>query len=123
MRLLLDTHVFIWTVYSDKLLPNRFAGLIADPANEVYVSAVAVWEISIKRKLGRLDFKGDVPAAIEQMQFREVAITGRHAEAAGNLPLLHRDPFDRLVVAQAVLEQLTLLTVDEQILAYHPPTL
>jgi len=96
---------------------------IASPQNQVYVSAVTVWEIAIKRALGKLKFAGSAGIAIAEDGFVPLPITVEQAEWAGRLPPLHRDPFDRLLVAQAHLEGLVLVTVDEQILRYQVPHL
>ena len=123
MRLLLDTHAFLWWDSDDSKLPKVLRSAIALPQNEVFVSAVTVWEIAIKRASGKLVFGGAVGRSIEIHGFRSLPITVEHAEWAGGLPPLHRDPFDRLLVAQAHLEGLVLVTVDEQILRYQVPHL
>jgi PIN domain nuclease of toxin-antitoxin system len=123
MNLLLDTHVFLWW---DSNLPDlgvNARAAIRDPANLVFVSAVSVWEIAIKCRLGRLPFQGSPTANIARNGFTALAILPEHGEAAGALPLLHADPFDRLLIAQAGLEQLTLVTVDEKIRQYSVPQL
>jgi len=123
MKLLLDTHIFLWWDSNDDKLPQALRSEIALPGNHVYVSAVTVWEIAIKRASGKLIFSNAVGKAIKENDFRSLPITVEHAEWAGSLPQLHRDPFDRLLVAQAHLEGLTLVTVDEQILRYQIPHL
>jgi PIN domain nuclease of toxin-antitoxin system len=123
MKLLLDTHSFLWWDSDDPKLPESFHSAIALPQNEVFVSAVTVWEIAIKRASGKLVFGGTVGRSIEIHGFRSLPITVEHAEWAGGLPPLHRDPFDRLLVAQAHLEGLVLVTIDEQILRYQVPHL
>ena len=123
MKLLLDTHAFLWWDSNDPHLPVSFRSAIASPANEVFVSAVTVWEIAIKRASGKLIFGQAVGKAIEEHGFVPLPITVDQAEWAGGLPQLHRDPFDRLLVAQAQLEGLILVTVDEQILRYQVPHL
>jgi PIN domain nuclease of toxin-antitoxin system len=123
MKLLLDTHVFLWWETNDSKLPEIIRTAIATPQNEVFVSAVTVWEIAIKRASGKLIFGGAVGRSIEVHGFRPLPITVEHAEWAGGLPQLYRDPFDRLLVAQAHLEGLVLVTVDEQILRYQVPHL
>lgn len=124
MRLLLDTHIFLWADVDDPRLSQDFRRAIASPQNEVLVSAVTVWEISIKRSSGKLTFAGSISRAVaEHPKFQALPITPEHAEWAGDLPDLHRDPFDRLLVAQAQLEGLTLVTLDEQILRYQVPRL
>ena len=123
MKLLLDTHAFLWWDSSDDRLPGVLHSAVAAPANEVFVSAVTVWEIAIKRASGKLIFGRALGKAIEGHGFRALPITVEHAEWAGTLPQVHRDPFDRLLVAQAQLEGLVLVTVDEQILRYQVPHL
>ncbi len=123
MRLLLDTHAFLWWDSGDSLLPDTFQFAIASPTNQVYVSAVTVWEIAIKRASGKLNYGRSVGKAIEEHGFQPIPITVEQAEWAGGLPQLHRDPFDRLLVAQAQLEGLILVTADEQILRYQVPHL
>ncbi len=123
MKLLLDTHAFLWWDSNDALLPDTLRAAIASPQNQVFVSAVTVWEIAIKRGLGKLVFARGVGKAIEDHGFTALAITVEHAEWVGSLPQLHRDPFDRLLVAQAQLEGLILASVDEQILRYQVPHL
>jgi PIN domain nuclease of toxin-antitoxin system len=123
MKLLLDTHVFLWWDSRDVRLPESLHAAIASPRNEVFVSAVTVWEIAIKRASGKLIFGRPVAKSIEEYGFSSIPITIHHAEWAGGLPQLHRDPFDRLLVAQAHLEGMVLVTVDAQILRYQVPHL
>jgi PIN domain nuclease of toxin-antitoxin system len=123
MKLLLDTHAFLWWDVNDARLPDTHRSAIASPRNEVFVSAVCVWEIAIKRAVGKLNFGQAVGNAIKEHGFVPLPITVEQAEWAGGLPQLHRDPFDRLLVAQAQLEGLILVTVDEQILRYQVPRL
>ena len=123
MKLLLDTHAFLWWDANDARLPVALQSAIASAQNEVYVSAVTVWEIAIKRASGKLIFGQAVGNAIEEHGFLPMPISVKHAEWAGGLPQLHRDPFDRLLVAQAQLEGLILVTVDDQILRYQVPHL
>jgi PIN domain nuclease of toxin-antitoxin system len=123
MKLLLDTHSYLWWDSDDSKLPESHRAAIASPRNEVFVSAVTVWEIAIKRSIGKLIFEQPVGRSIEAHGFRTLPITVEHAEWAGGLPPIHRDPFDRLLVAQAHLEGLVLVTVDDQILRYQVPHL
>lgn len=123
MKLLLDTHAFLWWDSSDSHLPDSLRTEIASPLNHVFVSAVTVWEIAIKRASGKLFFGRAIERAIQEHDFEPLPITVAHAEWAGSLPQLHRDPFDRLLVAQAQLEGLVLVTVDDQILHYQVPHL
>jgi PIN domain nuclease of toxin-antitoxin system len=123
MKLLLDTHAFLWWDSNDTHLPDDLREAIASPQNEIFVSAVTVWEIAIKRSSGKLTFGKKVGKAIEDHGFIALPITVAEAEWAGSLPQLHRDPFDRLLVAQAQLGGMFLVTVDEQILRYQVPHL
>jgi PIN domain nuclease of toxin-antitoxin system len=119
MKLLLDTHAFLWWDSNDARLPAALHSAIASPQNEVFFSAASVWEIAIKRASGKLIFEGSVQESILAHDFLPLPITVEQAELAGSLPQLHRDPFDRLLVAQAQLEGLVLVSVDEQILRYR----
>jgi PIN domain nuclease of toxin-antitoxin system len=123
MKLLLDTQAFLWWDSNDARLPSALHSAISSPRNQIYVSAVSVWEIAIKRGLGKLIFAGAVGKTIEGHGFAGLPVTVEQAEAAGALPLLHRDPFDRLLIAQAQVEGLILVTVDEEILRYAVPHL
>ena len=117
-RLLLDTHVLLWAFEDNPELGPGAREAIADPGNEVFVSAATVWEIAIKRSLGKVEFPGNVSAAVEAAGFAELAVTFFHAEQAGDLPPHHRDPFDRMLVAQAQAEGLVLVTNDAAIPRY-----
>ena len=124
MRILLDTHVYLWCEQKTECVPKGMLSVLAAPRNELYVSAVTAWEIAIKRAAGKLEFNGSISSAIrEQPRFHPLPVTMEHAEQAGSLPLLHRDPFDRLLVAQAQIEGMILATVDDQILRYKVPCL
>ncbi|HEV2135197.1 MAG TPA: type II toxin-antitoxin system VapC family toxin [Terracidiphilus sp.] len=123
MDLLLDTHAFLWWDSHDPNLPSAFQAAIESPKNNIHVSAATVWEIAIKRATGKLVFSGSTAKSIARHGFSPLPITVEHAEWAGSLPSLHRDPFDRLLVAQAQLENLILVTIDQQILRYQVPHL
>ena len=118
MRLLIDTHVFLWWCADDRRLSAADRGSIRDAANEVYLSAASVWEITIKEALGRLRVPEPVSAAAPRLGFEPLPVTFEHAEATSQLPPLHRDPFDRMLVAQARVESLTLVTRDPSIRSY-----
>jgi PIN domain nuclease of toxin-antitoxin system len=121
VRLLVDTHLLLWAVASSSQLPRGARALMEDPANEVYYSAASIWEIAIKSALGRKDFRVDVPsllAALQRMGFVELPVTGAHAARVAQLKNIHRDPFDRLLVAQSIVEPLTLLTNDALLARY-----
>ena len=118
MNLLLDTHVFLWWDRQDKALNADTRALIADPANQVFISAASIWEIAIKRRLKKLDFRGSAVAAIGANGFHELPILPIDAENAGALAWHHNDPFDRVLVAQARRLTFTLATADATIRAY-----
>ena len=119
MRLLLDTHVLLWWLADDRRLKASERRAIADSDALVYVSAVTVWEIAIKRSLGRLDL--DVEALEQELHaggMLELSINWRHAKTTAALPHHHHDPFDRMLVAQAQTEGLTLVTYDKAFADY-----
>lgn len=119
MRLLLDTHALLWWLTGGERLGATTRAKIDDPGNLPHVSAASVWEASIKAGLGRLDLRGaDLVAEIATSRLVELPITARHAWRAGELPLHHRDPFDRMLVAQAEMERLTLVTADQALAVY-----
>ena len=124
MNLLIDTHLILWAAGDPDRLSDEARQLMLDSANELYYSAASLWEITIKRTLGRSDFQID-PRRLWRMLpvngYRELPITGEHAIAVDTLPLLHKDPYDRLLLAQARIEGLTLLTVDQQLAEYGAP--
>ena len=117
-RLLLDTHAFLWWLSDDPRLGSEARARIADAANAVFVSAATGWEIGIKKALGKLQAPDDLDAAVEQEGFAHLPVTFFHGEQAGALPTLHRDPFDRMLIAQAQAEGLRIITRDAQIRAY-----
>ena len=118
MNVLLDTHVFLWWDSQDEALNEATRALIADPVNQVFVSAASIWEIAIKRRLKKLDFCGSAVAAIGANGFHELPILPADAENAGALEWQHNDPFDRLLVAQARRLTFTLATADAAIRGY-----
>jgi PIN domain nuclease of toxin-antitoxin system len=117
VNLLLDTHVFLWWDQATALNADTRA-VIADPANQIFVSAVSIWEIAIKRRLRKLDFRGSAVTAIGANGFHELPILPIDAENAGALAWQHNDPFDRILVAQARRLTFTLATADAAIRAY-----
>jgi PIN domain nuclease of toxin-antitoxin system len=122
MRLLLDTHAFLWWVFDDSRLSATARDLIADSAGEVLFSAVSSWEIAIKARTGRLDLPKDVPGfvldQVRRNRFTALSVELRHALRVHGLPDHHRDPFDRLLVAQAQVENVPLLSRDPLVAAY-----
>lgn len=122
-RYLLDTHVLLWWFMDDPRLGASARQAIANARNEVYVSAASGWEIAIKKALGKLQAPDDLESQAGAQGFTSLSITFHHAEQAGLLPLLHRDPFDRILIAQAQAENLALITADERIKRYEVRTL
>jgi len=119
VELLLDTHVFLWWLADDPRLGPRSRSEIAEGDNIVFISAASAWEISVKRASGRLEAPGDVAEWIRRQAFSALPIEVEHAILAGELPAHHADPFDRMLVAQARLEELTLVTHDHEIPKYE----
>jgi PIN domain nuclease of toxin-antitoxin system len=116
MRLLLDTHLLLWATARSRRLPKEARTLLEDPRNEVYYSAVSLWEIGIKLSLRRPDFRVDLTmlrSSLSEMGFVELPLTGAHAERLPTLPPVHKDPFDRMLVAQCLTEPLLLVTNDD----------
>ena len=121
MRLLLDTHALLWWLDDPKQLSRKARVVIEDGKNPVYVSAAVVWEIMIKKALGRLDAPGNLEEVIQSNRFLPLPITIPHAVAVQSLPALHRDPFDRILIAQALHEGFRLVTRDQDIAKYPVP--
>ncbi len=117
-RLLLDTHALLWWLADDPRLGHSARVLIADGRNEVWVSAASAWEISIKKALGKLDAPDDLQRIVDEEGFEQLAITFFDGEAAGRLQPLHRDPFDRMLVAQAMSGGFEVVTRDQIIAQY-----
>src|SRR5262245_15489306 len=114
MSLLLDTHVVLWWLTDDPTLPDAIMDRL-DHEPDVYVSAATLWEVAVKQANGKLAEPPDLPKRIQDSGFRALPITFEHAIVAGRLPLLHRDPFDRMLIAQAACGDLTLVTRDAHI--------
>ena len=121
MNLLLDTHVLLWWLDDHPNLSPRAKSVIADGKNLVFVSAAVIWEIRIKHALGKLEIPANFRKVLDQQGFELLDITVDHAYAVGDLPSYHRDPFDRMLVAQAKLESLTLVTRDLRLKKYKIP--
>jgi len=122
VSLFLDTHVVLWWLVDDPSLPEEIKSLI-DQEPDVCVSAASLWEIGIKQALGKIVAPSDLPERVLNSGFRELPIGFAHAIAAGRLPMIHRDPFDRMLVAQARCEGLTLVTRDPRCRQYDVPIL
>jgi len=117
-RLLLDTHTLLWWLADDPRLGEKARALIADATNQVFVSAASAWEISTKTALGKLDAPSDLDNVVEEEGFDKLSISFFHGQRAGSLPSIHRDPFDRMLIAQAQTEGLDIITADETIRKY-----
>ena len=117
MSLLLDTHVILWWLADDPRLSDDIKAML-DNEPQAYVSSATIWEVAIKQAAGKILQPADLPERIRRSGFRELPINFEHAIAAGKLPLIHRDPFDRMLVAQAQCEDLTLVTRDEHCQKY-----
>jgi PIN domain nuclease of toxin-antitoxin system len=121
MKLMLDTHILLWSLFDLKRLPQAARELMERSGNEICFSVVNIWEISIKSQQGRKDFLVDprlVRKTLLESGYTEIAVEGKHAEQMDKLPLLHRDPFDRMLIQQAEQECAVLLTADKSIGQY-----
>lgn len=125
MKLLLDTHALIWALSDSERLPHRVEDLLSDPANDVWASAVNAYEIEFKRSRSAelAALPADIEDAVVAVGFSWMPVDARHAASAGRLPALHGDPFDRLLIAQALAENALLVTRDPWIAPYGVPTL
>lgn len=121
MKLLLDTHLLLWAASEPDRLSSSAIALIEAPENELFFSAVSLWEIAIKNGLGREDFQVDprlLQRGLLDNGYLELPVRGEHAVMLGQLPTIHKDPFDRILVAQAIIEAVTLLTADPLVAQY-----
>jgi PIN domain nuclease of toxin-antitoxin system len=122
-RLLLDTHTLLWWLADDKSLGKKARELIANPDNQVFVSAATTWEIAIKKGKGLLEAPDDIDGIVDDEGFSKLPISLFHGEQAGRLPEIHRDPFDRMLIAQAQAEGLEIITADIEIPKYGIKTI
>lgn len=124
MKLLIDTHLLLWAAEGFERLPTRAQTLMSVPENELFFSAASLWEIVIKSSLNRKDFKVDprlLRRGLLDNGYSELPVLSEHAVAVGCLPPIHKDPFDRLLIAQAIVEGITLLTADAHLTKYSGP--
>ena len=124
MKLLLDTHVLLWASLDPARLSPEACQLLESAENELFFSAASLWEVAIKSSLGRRDFELDphvLRRGLLDNGYREIPVTSEHAVAVANMPPIHKDPFDRILVAQAIIEGITLLTADELLQQYSGP--
>ncbi len=122
VTVLLDTHIFLWWLFDDPKLPPRIGDSLRERDNPVFVSAASVWEITTKYRLGKLphaqSVATNVPGWIARAGFEPLSITAEHAQLAGEWPVAHRDPFDRMLAAQAKLEKMALASVDGRLRSF-----
>ena len=123
MNLLLDTHVLLWWLDDNPTLLKKAKEAIADGGNMVFVSAATIWEIRIKHTLGKLKIPVNFRKVLEEQAFEMLPITVDHAHLIGELPTHHRDPFDRMLIAQTLFEGFTLITRDSRFKRYKVPTI
>lgn len=126
MNLLLDTHYLLWAAFDQKRVEGATRRMLTDPANTLWFSVVSIWEVAIKRALDRPEFRADpgvLRAGLLASGYQELAVEGRHVLPLAALPRLHGDPFDRLLVAQAMAEGMRLVTADARVAAYGGPVL
>jgi len=127
VRLLLDTHTLLWWLAGDQALSDAACEAIADPDNEVFISAASAWEIATKYRLGRLPgaalIAADIAGAVASQGFTELPISIRDGQAAGRLPAVHKDPFDRMLIAQAITAGMVIVSNEALFNAYAVPRL
>jgi PIN domain nuclease of toxin-antitoxin system len=123
LRLLVDTHAALWLLAKDERLPPTAREMIYDRGVDCFLSAASVWEVAIKRRLGKLRASAAFHIDLERHDIRGLPIYDRHAALVADLPLHHKDPFDRLIVAQAMVEKLSILSADATLRAYDVPVL
>ena len=123
MKLLLDTHILIWWLSQDRRLSQLETDIIADPDNLIFISAATAWEIVVKKMIGKLEAPDNLPVALAENNFLELPITIDHSQKLYQLPLHHNDPFDRIMIAQAISEDLTFMTRDAKIALYEIRTI
>jgi len=117
-RYLLDTHIFLWWLSDAKKLSKEVFDIIANSSNQIYISSASIWEIAIKESLGKIKIDANLINAIEANGFIELKISAKCANGTKNLEPIHRDPFDRMLISQAIENDLTLITVDKFIIQY-----
>ena len=126
MKILLDTQILLWAAARSNLLSEQVRQLLTDDDNEIYFSPASLWEVAIKNARNRPDFQVDAKALRTQLlerDYHEIAITGLHTTAVNDLPMLHKDPFDRLLLAQAKIEGISLITSDATLAKYPAPVI
>ena len=122
MNFLLDTHILIWAAISPHKISSELASLLSDPSNHLYFSSASIWEISIKESLEKSDFKVSSKKLYDGLienGYKEIKVSALHAMEVIKLPFIHRDPFDRILVATAIWENMSMLTNDSKLSPYH----
>ena len=122
-RLLLDTHAFLWWISDESMLRRGAHAAIADPRNEIFVSAVTAWEVTVKRLKGKMEAPDNLAAMVDEKGLSHLPLTFHHAELAARLPRHHKDPFDRFLIAQAQAEGLAVVTRDTHFPLYGVRTI
>ncbi|MCL1862092.1 MAG: type II toxin-antitoxin system VapC family toxin [Defluviitaleaceae bacterium] len=126
MDILLDTHAILWFLKGSEKMPKSTRAIICDPTNKKHVSIASTWEVAIKSSNGKLNFDGGIEGfvnIIDDNGFLALDIDTRHVKGVAKLPFIHRDPFDRMLIAQAIIENMHIMTVDENILKYGVNTI
>lgn len=118
MNLLLDTHILLWWLDNNEKLPEKYLKVISNSNNICFISSATIWEISIKSALGKLEIPDNFTDILQDEGFSELPVSWKHAAMVRQLPFHHKDPFDRLIIAQTIVEDFTLLTVDKIIPQY-----
>ncbi len=118
-KYLLDTHIFLWWISDSNQLSKEIFDIIADTSNQIYISSATIWEIAIKEALGKLKVDADLDSIIETNGFMELKISAICANATKKLEQIHRDPFDRMLISQAITTDMTLITIDRYIIQYQ----
>ena len=116
---LLDTHIFLWWISDANRLSKEVFDIISDSSNQIYISSASIWEIAIKESLGKIEIDANLDTIIEECGFLELKISAKCANAVKSLPPIHKDPFDRMLIAQAKQWNLTLITIDQFIVKYR----
>jgi len=119
MNFLLDTHILLWWLENDSKLSGEIRSVVSDPNNLIFVSAISSWEIAIKQSLGKLTLPNNLEEALDISRFEVLSITLAHGIRVADLPMHHKDPFDRMLISQALVEGLTIITVDNKFKLYE----
>lgn len=123
MKYLIDSHVWIWLLKYPEKIPSTAMSILSQPKTNLYLSVGSIWELALKRAKKKAEIPADLITPLRENDVQSLPILIEHAEASARLPLHHYDPFDRLLIAQAMLEDMTLVTHDRQLSAYAVPTL